>query len=121
MPTAAPPTSAAWQSALVLPLCTTRSTLSDPSLPTPRFLSDNVPYFGSLSARAVEILAGRLTHRACSDTDIVWRQGDPGDRMFVVLEGVAAALVNPDAAAAPDSVLEDAARAAGTPAGACVG
>lgn len=46
-----------------------------------------VPLFAALDAEAAEVLTAALTTRTVDRGHVVFREGDPGDRLFIVLDG----------------------------------
>jgi MFS family permease len=64
----------------------------DRELPQPRAeaaLLHEIPLFGPLPVVVIEQLASELEEHAYADGEVVVREGDPGDRFYVVTEGTA--------------------------------
>ncbi|HEX8796653.1 MAG TPA: DUF1003 domain-containing protein [Polyangiaceae bacterium] len=47
----------------------------------------NIPLFESLDAAELAALAAQLEERRCAKDEVVFRQGDPGDRLFIIRDG----------------------------------
>jgi CRP/FNR family transcriptional regulator, cyclic AMP receptor protein len=63
--------------------------LSTPEAPisTRQAILQQVPIFAGLSDAAVEIIARAVEERTVRAGDIVVREGEPGNRMFIILSG----------------------------------
>lgn len=48
---------------------------------------DAIPFFNGLAYKEVQILAGFFKHYCVGNNNIVFKEGDPGDFMFIILEG----------------------------------
>jgi uncharacterized membrane protein len=47
----------------------------------------SIPLFESLDAAEVGALAAQLEERRCAKDEVVFREGDPGDRLFIIRDG----------------------------------
>lgn len=55
-------------------------------------LLQRMPVFGAIRDEVLEFLLGQAVHREVAQGDWFFREGDPGDRMFVLETGRAAAI-----------------------------
>jgi len=53
-------------------------------------LCRKTPLFDGLDASALEQVAAAMTERVLAPGEVLFRQGDPGDRMFIIARGAAA-------------------------------
>lgn len=53
----------------------------------PANLLANIPLFESLDVAELGALAAQLEERRCTKDEVVFRQGDPGDRLFIIRDG----------------------------------
>jgi CRP-like cAMP-binding protein len=48
---------------------------------------DAIPFFSGFSYKEVQTLTGFFKHYCVSKNNIIFKEGDPGDFMFIILEG----------------------------------
>jgi len=48
---------------------------------------DSIPFFNGFSYKEVQVLAGFFKHYCVGDKNIIFKEGEPGDFMFIILEG----------------------------------